>query len=219
MVLDNVGRSVTSYACGRSVGHVRNQFQSLSRIQQHSARTGLTRSDANPVYPMLDDVLCVLSILKMRVDTVTEISISSGASRNAAAFEEVEHTADRALKIFGSNLRALLINAARGMNSLMVKEPAASSKTPEKTVAVELEAMDAEELLVEWLNELAFWAEMEMLVFDRFDLHEVTPTYLNASISGSKAQQLEKHIKAVTYHNLEIIRTAEGLSATVVFDV
>ena len=150
---------------------------------------------------------------------MTENSTNSAASRNGATFEEVEHTADRALKIFGSDLRALLINAARGMNSLMVKEPAASLKTHEKTVAVELEAMDAEELLVEWLNELAFWAEMEMLVFDRFDLHEVTPTYLNASISGSKAQQLEKHIKAVTYHNLEIIRTAEGLSATVVFDV
>ena len=69
------------------------------------------------------------------------------------------------------------------------------------------------------MNELAFWAEMEMLIFERFDLHEVSPTYLNASISGSKVQQLEKHIKAVTYHNLEIIRTADGLSATVVFDV
>ena len=128
---------------------------------------------------------------------MTEISISSGASRNAAAFEEVEHTADR----------------------LMVKEPQAPSKPPERMVAVELETIDAEELLVEWLNELAFWAEMEMLIFDRFDLHEVSPTYLNASIGGSKVQQLEKHIKAVTYHNLEIIRTAEGLSATVVFDV
>ena len=137
----------------------------------------------------------------------------------AAAFEEVEHTADRALRIFGSDLRELLINAARGMNSLMVKETTASSATAEKTVAVELEAMDAEELLVDWLNELAFWAEMEMLVFDRFNLHEVTPTYLNASISGSKVQQLEKHIKAVTYHNLAVIRTAGGLSATVVFDV
>ena len=160
-----------------------------------------------------------MPIFKKRVDTLKEISINSAASIKGAAFEEVEHTADRALKIFGSDLRALLINAARGMNSLMVKESAASSKTPEKTVAVELEAMDAEELLVEWLNELAFWAEMEMLIFERFDLHEVSPTYLNASISGSKVQQLEKHIKAVTYHNLEIIRTADGLSATVVFDV
>jgi SHS2 domain-containing protein len=160
-----------------------------------------------------------LPIFEKQVDRLTENSTNSAASGNEAAFEEVEHTADRALKIFGPDLRGLLINAARGMNSLMVKEPQAPSKPPERLVAVELEAMDAEELLVDWLNELAFWAEMEMLIFDRFDLHEVSPTYLNASISGSKVQRLEKHIKAVTYHNLEIIRTAEGLSATVVFDV
>jgi SHS2 domain-containing protein len=30
---------------------------------------------------------------------------------------------------------------------------------------------------------------------------------------------LENHIKAVTYHNLEIVKTETGLAATVVFDV
>jgi hypothetical protein len=56
MVLDNIGGNVTSYVCGRSVGHVRNQSKSLSLIQQYSARTGLTRSDANPVFQMRDDL-------------------------------------------------------------------------------------------------------------------------------------------------------------------
>ena len=134
-----------------------------------------------------------------------------------AAFEEIEHTADRALRIYGSDLRELLVNAAHGMNSLMVKEPAATSTPVERSI--ELEAMDAESMLVEWLSELAFWAETEMLVFDRFDLQDVSPTHLKATIYGNRAQQLEKHVKAVTYHNLAIVRTARGVSATVVFDV
>ena len=134
-----------------------------------------------------------------------------------AAFEEIEHTADRALKIYGSDLRELLVNAAQGMNSLMVKNSAATTTPVEKSV--ELAAMDAEELLVEWLSELAFWAETEMFVFSRFELHEVSTTRLKATIYGKRADQLEKHIKAVTYHNLKIMQTAEGLTATVVFDV
>jgi SHS2 domain-containing protein len=138
-------------------------------------------------------------------------------SSHKAAFEEVEHTADRALKIYGSDLRQLLVNAAHGMNSIMLKEPAATSVPIEKPVA--LEAADAEGLLVEWLSELAFWAETEMLVFFRFELHEVSSTRLRATLYGSRVDQLEKHIKAVTYHNLEIVRTAAGLSAIVVFDV
>jgi SHS2 domain-containing protein len=47
----------------------------------------------------------------------------------------------------------------------------------------------------------------------------VSPTHLRARIYGTRVTQLEKHIKAVTYHNLEIVQTEKGLTATVVFDV
>ena len=84
---------------------------------------------------------------------------------------------------------------------------------------VEVEALDAESLLVEWLSELAYWAETEMLIFTRFDLQKVTPTKVEANLFGEKVQKLEKHIKAVTYHNLRIAKTDRGLEVTIVFDV
>ena len=133
------------------------------------------------------------------------------------AFEEIEHTADRALKINGQNLEELFVNAARGLNSLLEADGDIDS-TP-VTKSIELEAIDAESLLVEWLSELAYWAEAEMLVFSKFDLQDVSPTRVKAKIHGSRVAQLENHIKAVTYHNLEIVQTDSGLAATVVFDV
>ena len=72
------------------------------------------------------------------------------------AFEEIEHTADRALIIYGRNLEELLLNAARGLNSLLGADADLPS-TP-KTKSLELDAIDAESLLVEWLSELAYWA-------------------------------------------------------------
>ena len=134
-----------------------------------------------------------------------------------ADFEEIEHAADWALRVRGRDLRELLISAARGMVSLIVADPAALPSDVEQTI--ELESIDAESLLVDWLSELAYWAEAEMLVFHRFELHKVTPTSLRATVRGDHASELTKHIKAVTYHNLEIIETPEGLEATVVFDV
>ncbi len=134
-----------------------------------------------------------------------------------APFEEVDHTADNALKIVGSNLAELLINAARGMNSLMTIGSEGDAPSEEKNV--ELEAVDSESLLVEWLSELAFWAETDSLVFDDFELRRVSPTRLTATIRGRRVDRIEKHIKAVTYHNLKIVPTAEGLTAVVVFDV
>ena len=132
-------------------------------------------------------------------------------------FEEMEHTADKALRIFGINLKELMISAAQGMTQLMVGD--ASEISPEIEKSIQLQADDAESLLVEWLSELAYWAETEMLVFKIFRIRDVTATHLDATVVGGKVAQLEKHIKAVTYHNLEIMQTPSGLEATVVFDV
>lgn len=132
-------------------------------------------------------------------------------------FIEVEHTADCALKIFGHNRKQLFISAAEGMTSLMVADVSEISQQIEKTI--ELEAIDTESLLVEWLSELAYWAEAEMLVFKIFMIHNITATHLAAKVAGGKAPAIKKHIKAVTYHNIEIIETRQGLEATVIFDV
>ncbi|RME74456.1 MAG: archease [Chloroflexi bacterium] len=132
-------------------------------------------------------------------------------------FEEIEHTADWALRVRGRDLKELLLNAARGMVALMIDRPADLPVEVEQVI--ELESIDAESLLVDWLSELAFWAETEMIVFHQFDLHHVTPTSLRATVRGGHAPHLKKHIKAVTYHNLEIVQTPQGLETTIVFDV
>jgi len=131
-------------------------------------------------------------------------------------FEEVEHTADRALRIGGQNLAELFMNAALGMNSLMGSAAGGGTAVAKK---IELEAIDAESLLVAWLGELAFWAETESLVFTQFEFLRISPTRLSAVARGGCVAALEKHVKAVTFHNLEIRPGAAGLTTTVVFDV
>lgn len=132
-------------------------------------------------------------------------------------FEEVEHTADHALKIFGRNLKELFTSAAKGMTSLMVADMSGVSE--DITKAIKLEAIDAESLLVEWLSELAYWAEDEMLIFKTIRIFNITANQLDASATGGRVPAIEKHIKAVTYHNLKIMKTQRGLEATIVFDV
>ena len=135
----------------------------------------------------------------------------------ATKFEVVEHTADWALRVYGRDLADLFANAALGMAYLMVGDLDAVSVDEERTVV--LDAVDAETLLVDWLSELAYWAEDEQLVFREFELSEVTERHLSAVVRGGKAAELQKHIKAVTYHNLEIVERGGGLETTIVFDV
>ncbi|MDJ0987839.1 MAG: archease [Desulfobacterales bacterium] len=132
-------------------------------------------------------------------------------------FEEIEHTADHALKVYGKDLTELFISAAQGMTSLMTAD--ISDVSAEIAKAVKLETIDTESLLVEWLSELAYWAEAEMLIFKTFNIHKLTANVVDARVIGGRAPALDKQIKAVTYHNLNIVKTHQGLEAIITFDV
>ena len=129
----------------------------------------------------------------------------------------VEHTADWALRLRGRDLNELFTRAAEGMAYLLAGDISAIPLTETRELA--LEAYDAEELLVVWLGELAYWAERDGLVCPVVELSEVSPTTLHATARGGRLTELQKHIKAVTYHDLSIRPYDGGLEVTIVFDV
>ena len=84
---------------------------------------------------------------------------------------------------------------------------------------IKLQADDPESLLVRFLSEL-LWIEQEQgLGFDIFSITINTPNNLEAELLGSAITNLDKEIKAVTYHNLEVQTTEQGLRVVIVFDV
>lgn len=129
----------------------------------------------------------------------------------------VEHTADWALRVRGPDLAGLFGRAAVGMARLLAGDLAAVPLEEARELA--LAADDAESLLVEFLSELAYWAERDGLVCPVVALSEVSPTLLRATARGGRLVELQKHIKAVTYHDLAIRPYDGGLEVTIVFDV
>jgi SHS2 domain-containing protein len=131
-------------------------------------------------------------------------------------FVEVEHTADWAIRVRGVTLPELFVNAAAGMYSLMAD---LSAVAPSVECAIQVRGVDAEALLVNWLNELVYHTEMDGVVFDEFHIGSFDPTHLCATVRGGRGVQLKKQIKAVTFHDLRIEATDQGLEVTIVFDV
>ncbi|MDY7075441.1 MAG: archease [Chloroflexota bacterium] len=133
-------------------------------------------------------------------------------------FEEIEHTADIAIRVRGRDLAELFANGAYGM-ACQLADPDVVDQTAERSI--ELDAYDAETLLVAWLGELLYLGERDGCVFTDFDMLEVTSTWLRAVARGGPvpAGEHRSHIKAVTFNELEIVRTGEGYETTVVFDV
>lgn len=131
-------------------------------------------------------------------------------------YEQLEHTADLALRVFGQDLHQLFANAAYAMFSQLtdIKHIAPSVQHP-----VKVEGTDYESLLVNWLNELLYLHETRGEVYSAFDIHELSPGVLHATVHGEQSEDIHTIIKGATYHDLAINKTTEGYTATIVFDV
>ena len=130
-------------------------------------------------------------------------------------FEEISHTADWSVRVWAQDLPSLFAEAARAMNSLS-GTLTGNSRRVERTF--ESEAPDSESLLVAFLSELVYYQEQENLAFDKFEL-EVKSKKLTVEMEGAQIISLDKAIKAVTYHDLRIEKTDQGVETTIVFDV
>jgi len=136
-------------------------------------------------------------------------------SPSPAGFEELPHTADRALRVWAPDLAALFGEAARGMNALMGVKLAPQ---PRKTRVYGTQASDPESLLVAFLSELLYAIESERLAFDQFEIH-LEEDRLQVDMSGAPIQSLTGFIKAVTFHHLSIQQKKGRCQVEIVFDV
>jgi SHS2 domain-containing protein len=130
-------------------------------------------------------------------------------------YEELQHTADVALRVWGRTLPELFVAAAEGMFALMGAPERLDSERE-----LELEAEDLEALLVDWLNELIYLRDRYQELYSSFDV-QVWPSWrLHGVARGGKAKPQGALIKAATYHGLTIgrLEEGEGFVAEIVFD-
>jgi SHS2 domain-containing protein len=131
-------------------------------------------------------------------------------------FEETEHTADWALRVRGADLAGLCVQAAIGMLKL---SGAVAGRASRKVVKIDIKGRDVEEILVRFLEEVLYQLEMHASVPVEYHISAEAETHLMGTVVCAPLATLDKAIKAVTYHDLQIVRSPAGLEATVVFDV
>lgn len=132
-----------------------------------------------------------------------------------AGFQEIEHTADWALKVWAPSLPDLLCQAAQGMLTLAGVR---FQRHVRRKRTFTLEYNDEESLLVHFLSEIVYYIEKDHIALNRFQFGFQTQI-LKVHAYGYAVQSIEKMIKAVTYHGLEVKHTENGYLAQVVFDV
>ncbi len=135
-----------------------------------------------------------------------------------AGFEELAHTADLEIRVWGEDLVSLFRQAAAGMIQLSgVEELAEGISSVQQNIS--LEAMDIEGLLILFLEELLYRLTEDYMVYEIQKLSISSEYTLKAKLTGAQIKSYQRDIKAVTYHNLNIRNTADGYEVNIVFDI
>lgn len=132
----------------------------------------------------------------------------------------IEHTADMGIEARGRSRAEVLVAMARGLKAMVYADSPAQGLV-EKTVA--LEAGDAVELLVAWLNEIVYWCERDNLVPAVFQITAIDDHALRGAFSGEEFDPqrhvIERQVKAVTHHQACFDPTPDGWHARVYVDL
>jgi len=139
-------------------------------------------------------------------------------------YKIIEHMADVGLRAFGETKERLFENAARGMFFIITGSSGFARQGNEQYWTIKCEGANLGELLVEWLSELLYIHSTDFVILNDFIIKSMTSNHLQAQSGGLKINKssyhIEKEIKAVTYHHLQVMKNEKGYwEAIIIFDI
>jgi len=138
-----------------------------------------------------------------------------------SGFRELEGiTADAGIEAWGDSLEEAFKGAAEGLASLLADLPESSLK---KAVPVSVRGENLSSLLVLFLNELIFLEETGSVIPGKIKKLWINENMLFAVALCAKSDTVDpserSHVKAATYHGLEIDQSADQVRIKVIFDI
>jgi SHS2 domain-containing protein len=147
---------------------------------------------------------------------------------SSSGYQQIEHTADLALELWAATEEELLRVAARAIVDLLTGAPeGASPASAQASVGasrhIDIDAVDAEDRLVQWINEVIVAAVTDGFLITDADI-ELQENRLSAEVRGqdSAGDRIVTELKSATYHDLEVKspdHEDQGWRARVVIDV
>ena len=135
----------------------------------------------------------------------------------------IDHTADVLFKAVGTTLEELFEQCALATEETQVNISKIEHK---ETITITGESEKIDRLLFDFLDDLVYHKDAELLIFNKFDIkiEQKNGQYtLNCQATGEKLSH-EKHepkvdVKAVTMHLFEVTEIEGGWEAQVILDI
>jgi protein archease len=143
-------------------------------------------------------------------------------------FQVIDHTADLKIRVFGSSKKELFRNALIGMFQSIGPQSSTCTYQNNRIVCPELPithqirltSLDCNVLLIDFLSEALYLSDIYNEAYLDVDIEELSDTSINAIVHGIKVGGFEVvEIKAVTFHDLNIMQINGMWQTDIVFDI
>jgi SHS2 domain-containing protein len=131
----------------------------------------------------------------------------------------LDHTADRRMKVTGTDLESLFQQGVKGLRQLLITE---TQQSPGEGLErqVEISAPDTTVLLIDFLSEVLTYTHIDKAIYKEVYFDYLNSDTLKARIHGRRVNGFAEEIKAVTYHEAEVKQSKEGgWESMVIFDI
>lgn len=133
-------------------------------------------------------------------------------------YQLLSHTADIRLKVEADSLPELFVAAIEGMNSIIKEKREERKEKSKKTI--EIQSSDKTALLIDFMSDVLYFSQTSKEIYNDVKFLEFSETALKAEVSGYSVNEFDEDIKAVTYHEAEIVKNEKGNFETIiVFDI
>lgn len=130
-------------------------------------------------------------------------------------YEYLDHPADLKIRAFGKTLPKLFINAAFAITNFLYKVEGNQVIATEK---VQIEAVNLEDLFINWLTEILYLSDANHLACVNFEMKAFDEKKLVADI-GMISATAKDDIKAITYSELSVKKNNDIWEAIFVCDI
>ncbi len=141
----------------------------------------------------------------------------------SGSYEQIDHTADIAFEVYGKSLEELFQASSEAWLTSVIDETTFNQGEFKK---IKLTSFSKEQLLVDFLSELNYLLlTKKWLCYSVDDLSigkKEDDWFLSCSLNGNKLNSvvhLKQEIKAITFHQMNIIKKGNVFSTLLVFDI
>ncbi len=129
-------------------------------------------------------------------------------------FELLSHTADVRIHATGSTHEELFRAALEGLCEVTIPAHGSGEITFRKEIAID--SPDLTALLIDFLSDALSIMHSNKVLLPEVEFKAMDEVYLRAELRGFRVDEFDEDVKAVTYHEANIVENPEGVFETII---